>query len=101
MKYKAVLFDLDGTLLDTAKDIMGACNHTLEKYGYKALSEDLLRTKVTAGMREMLKLGVPQDKWDEAGLLSVQHIPKVLVARCNKRKSFACKELRQAPAVVL
>ena len=68
MKYKAVLFDLDGTLLDTAKDIMGACNHTLEKYGYKALSEDLLRTKVTAGMREMLKLGVPQDKWDEAGI---------------------------------
>ena len=42
-----------------------------------------------------------KDEWDEAGLLSVQHIPKVLVARRNKRKSFACKELRQAPAVVL
>lgn len=30
MKYKAVLFDLDGTLLDTALDIMNACNHTLK-----------------------------------------------------------------------
>lgn len=68
MKYQAVLFDLDGTLLDTAMDIMGACNHTLEKYGYKAVSEALLRTKVTAGMREMLKLGVPKDKWESSGI---------------------------------
>ena len=62
MKYKAVLFDLDGTLLDTALDIMNACNHTLKKYGYKALDEKLLRTKVTAGMREMLKLGIPKEE---------------------------------------
>lgn len=46
MKYKAVLFDLDGTLLDTALDIMNACNHTLEKYGYKALDEKLLKLKL-------------------------------------------------------
>ena len=68
MKYKAVLFDLDGTLLDTAKDIMASCNYTLEKYGYKALPESVLRTKVTAGMREMLKLGVPKDKWEQSGI---------------------------------
>ncbi|MBQ8024473.1 MAG: HAD-IA family hydrolase [Succinivibrio sp.] len=68
MKYEAVLFDLDGTLLDTALDIMNACNHTLVKYGYKALDEKLLRTKVTAGMREMLKLGVPKEKHESSGI---------------------------------
>lgn len=68
MKYKAVLFDLDGTLLDTALDIMNACNHTLEKYGYKALDEKLLKTKVTAGMREMLKLGVPKEDHENSGI---------------------------------
>lgn len=68
MKYKAVLFDLDGTLLDTALDIINACNHTLEKYGYKALDEKLLKTKVTAGMREMLKLGVPKEDHENSGI---------------------------------
>ena len=41
MIYKAVIFDLDGTLLDTAKDIMVACNYTLKKYGYAPLDESL------------------------------------------------------------
>lgn len=68
MKYKAVLFDLDGTLLDTALDIMNACNHTLVKYGYKAVDEKILRTKVTAGMREMLKLGVPKELHESSGI---------------------------------
>lgn len=65
-KYKAILFDLDGTLLDTAPDLIQACNYTLDKFGYQKLDEKIIRTKVTAGMREMLKLGVPEDKWERA-----------------------------------
>ncbi len=65
-KYKAILFDLDGTLLDTAPDLIQACNYTLNRFGYPSLDEKIIRTKVTAGMREMLKLGVPKDKWDTA-----------------------------------
>ncbi|MGN0916270.1 MAG: HAD family hydrolase [Succinivibrio sp.] len=68
MKYKAVLFDLDGTLLDTALDIIGACNATLTHFGYEPLDEAALRQRVTAGMRMMLKMGVPESKWDTAGI---------------------------------
>ena len=47
MRYKAVLFDLDGTLLDTAPDIITACNHTLEKYGYRKVDEKILIFKLS------------------------------------------------------
>ena len=29
-----ILFDLDGTLVDTAPDLMGAHNHVMKKFGY-------------------------------------------------------------------
>ncbi|HAR80435.1 MAG TPA: hypothetical protein DCR21_06340 [Succinivibrionaceae bacterium] len=63
MSYSLILFDLDGTLLNTAPDILAACNYTLRKYGYSEVSEQVLMTKVTAGMREMMKLGIPKDEW--------------------------------------
>lgn len=65
MRYKAVLFDLDGTLLDTAPDIMAACNYTLRTFGYHELSEETLRPEVGFGMRAMMSLAVPQYRWDE------------------------------------
>ena len=34
MKYQAILFDMDGTLLDTLTDMQAAVNYILEKYGY-------------------------------------------------------------------
>lgn len=71
LKIKSVIFDLDGTLLDTAPDIMSACNYTLKKFGYPEVAEDILRTKVTAGMREMLKLGVPAQEHESAGIETV------------------------------
>lgn len=33
-RFDTVLFDLDGTLLDTLEDICGAANHTLRELGY-------------------------------------------------------------------
>ena len=60
--FDAVLFDLDGTLLDTAPDLIASCNHTLKSFNLKAQDPTLLMSKVTAGMREMLKLGIDEDK---------------------------------------
>lgn len=62
---KAVIFDLDGTLLDTAPDIIAACNATLKHFGYDTISEELARSKITAGMRELLRLAIPVEKQDQ------------------------------------
>ena len=66
MRFKAVLFDLDGTLFDTAPDIIASCNRTLNAFGLKSLDEDVLRPKVGQGMRAMLRLALPSDRWREA-----------------------------------
>lgn len=65
---QAVIFDLDGTLLDTAPDIIAACNATLEHFGYQPISTERALTQVTSGMRALLKLGVPNAAEHEAAI---------------------------------
>ncbi len=65
MKVKVILFDLDGTLLDTAKDLCKACNATLQHFGLEPISESLIKTQVTSGMRAMLSLGIPEKSFDK------------------------------------
>src|SRR5258708_17884833 len=45
----AVLFDLDGTLLDTVADIALALNRTLAEYDCKPLAEDEVRRMIGRG----------------------------------------------------
>jgi 2-phosphoglycolate phosphatase len=66
MRFDTVLFDLDGTLFDTAPDICAACNHTLQAFGYKPASESLLSGGVPFGMRAMLRLALPERDWPKA-----------------------------------
>ena len=49
LDFKALLFDLDGTLLDTAPDFILAINKQLHLHGRKPLAGDAVRTSVTHG----------------------------------------------------
>ena len=42
-QFKAVAFDLDGTILDTSAGILASIKHTIQKFGLKPLEEDQLR----------------------------------------------------------
>ena len=44
-----ILFDLDGTLVDTAPDLMAAHNHVMKKFGYSTRSVDQIRNLVGKG----------------------------------------------------
>ena len=53
----AVLFDLDGTLADTAKDLAYALNRTLQHYGEPGLSFERIRPVVSHGAIALIRLG--------------------------------------------
>ncbi len=55
MSYQAYLFDLDGTLVDTAPDLSRALNHTLAQQGLGQVDESLTRHWVGHGVRAMLE----------------------------------------------
>lgn len=54
---RAVLFDFDGTLADTAPDLGGALNHVRCNHNLPPLPLELTRTEASAGARGLLGLG--------------------------------------------
>ena len=54
---KGLLFDLDGTLLDSAPDFIYCLNSLLEKYQKPPTDADLIRSYVSDGSAMLVKLG--------------------------------------------
>lgn len=61
---RAVLFDLDGTLLDTAPDFVLVVNKLLNQYQQPALDADLIRSQVSNGAKALVKLAFALEEDD-------------------------------------
>ena len=59
MKYNAVLFDLDGTLLDTLGDLHLGVNVVLQRHGYPQRTLEEVRAFVGNGARELMRCALP------------------------------------------
>lgn len=59
---RLVIFDLDGTLLNTIADLGNAANHTLAELGLPQHSLDEYRLMVGNGMRKLIMRALPDDK---------------------------------------
>lgn len=57
---QAVLFDLDGTLIDTAADFIRIIQNMCREEGRDIVDADLIRTQVSEGARAMVKLVYPE-----------------------------------------
>jgi phosphoglycolate phosphatase len=58
---KTVVFDLDGTLVDTAPDLVNALNFVLEREGIPAVPLDAARNMIGAGARKLIERGLELD----------------------------------------
>jgi phosphoglycolate phosphatase len=65
-----LVFDLDGTLVDTAPDLIAATNHLMAGMGRAAVDEAVLRPQVSHGALAMIKAAIGPDaaSWPEERL---------------------------------
>lgn len=60
-RYQAVLFDLDGTLLDTLDDLTDSVNVILKKYGFPLRDRKEIRRFLGNGSERLMKEALPKD----------------------------------------
>jgi len=61
VSFRAVLFDLDGTLLDTLEDIAATMNAVFGRRGYRPFTLDECRLMVGEGMETLVRRAVRPD----------------------------------------
>lgn len=66
MRYDAVIYDLDGTLLNTLDDLAGAVNHAMSALGFPTHSAQEVRGMVGDGMEMLIRRALPRSGQDAA-----------------------------------
>ena len=74
-----ILFDLDGTLVDTAPDLMKAHNHIMKKYGYKTKSAKEIRNLVGKGASALIGRSLWGSAKEEFGKIEDKKIKEKMV----------------------
>ena len=74
-----ILFDLDGTLVDTAPDLMRAHNHVMKKFGYPTKSTEEIRNLVGQGAGAMIGRSIWGQAKKEFGEVQDEKIKKEMV----------------------
>lgn len=62
MKFEAILFDMDGTLLDSAPDFIAITQQLLKDYDYTPVNDSKIRDVVSGGARAMVSTAFSMDE---------------------------------------
>ena len=74
-----ILFDLDGTLIDTAPDLMNAHNHVMKKFGYETKTVAEMKKLVGKGAASLIGRSIWGQAKKEFGQIEDQNIKKEMV----------------------
>ncbi len=80
MKIKAIIFDLDGTVVNSLEDLKDAANYSLRAFGYPEHDENAYKYFVGNGARKLIERAVPKgtsrDDTDKVFALYSEYYPK-------------------------
>ena len=65
MKYRLAIFDMDGTILDTLRDLADTMNHALQVNGFPVRALDEIRQFVGNGIGKLVERAVPDGTSEE------------------------------------
>ena len=71
-KQMIIIFDLDGTLLNTIDDLGYACNYALEKTGYPTFPISAYPAKVGNGINNLIRRALPEAERTETNIMRVR-----------------------------
>lgn len=74
MKKKLCIFDLDGTLLNTIKDLGGACNYALQQFGFPQHAIEEYPHFVGNGVSKLIERALPEGHKDEETVIKVKRV---------------------------
>jgi phosphoglycolate phosphatase len=89
-----IIFDLDGTLLDTLDDISAACNRGLAACGFPPRTRDEYRRFVGGGIETLVRRALPASFQDEAGF------PEILGSVAREYAAVAIDKTVPYPGIV-
>ncbi len=84
-----ILFDLDGTLLDTLEDLMDATNYALAADGYPARSRQEVRRFVGNGAENLILRALPEDHKEDCSKVLAAFRPYYNTHCQDKTKPYA------------
>lgn len=89
-----IIFDLDGTLLNTIDDLGYACNHALEQSGYPTHPITAYPAKVGNGINNLIRRALPEDERTEEAIMRVRthFVPYYNEHNCDYTRPYAGME---------
>ena len=85
---KAILFDMDGTILDTAGDICAAMLHAVETVGLPPFPTEGYEQRIGNGIRRLLHSVLPEGTPDEVAEQALAEHLRYYPAHCTERTYF-------------
>lgn len=81
-KYKLIVFDLDGTLVDSAPDIVATVQYIIKEYGFEPKEDAYIASCIGGGARNVLLKALGQDREQQIDAELLEVFKKYYLANC-------------------
>lgn len=87
-EFGLVLFDLDGTLVDTAPDMVATLQKMQTDYGYEPVAYEFGRSNVSNGAMGLLRIGFPDIDEENRQMMVSEYVERYAERLCDETRLF-------------